>query len=303
MSAIAHIILLVNPNLYRPAIRSYALSVCTAAGMLGLMAAYAAGSTQHLKTSIYIFVLAFLVVMFIAVLFAVAGRKKGKKPRMTGDVADESAIEAGSGAGGGGDTATGALAEGPSDVAGGSASRGGDDEVAGKKKHAKCKYLMLLGILMASVTYQAGLDPPGGVWQSDGDGHTAGDPVLGTNRRLRYLFFFHCNSTSFVASIVVVVLLLPQRLMENGWWLMVTNTTMVLNLLGLLGAHAAGSSRGWETSGYVVALIIAALAYVAVHAIMSFFGRRGRTSSSHLQPDDVPQLKGSVGNQPHGVSV
>ncbi|TVU32709.1 hypothetical protein EJB05_24457, partial [Eragrostis curvula] len=306
MSAIAHIILLVNPNLYRPAIRSYALSVCTAAGLMGLIGAYAAGSTQHLKTSIYIFVLAFLVVMFIVVLLVV-GRKEDKKKkratRTSNNVADESAIEAGDAAGGGSTSAGAVTEERPTDEAGGA-----KDEEA-KKKHAMSKYLMLLGILMASVTYQAGLEPPGGMWQTDGDGHTAGHPVLGTNRRLRYLFFFHCNTTSFVASVVVVLLLLPEKLQENGWWLMVTNATIVLNLLGLLGAHAAGSSRGWETSGYVVALIILSVGYVVVHAFMrSFVGRIGRRNSSHPQRDDVApptQLKdqGSVGQQPPGVSV
>jgi hypothetical protein len=307
MSAIAHIILLVNPNLYRPAIRSYALSVCTAVGLLGLVGAYAAGSTQHLKTSIYIFVLAFLVILLMAVLFVVARRKKGKnKGKTTSNVvADESpAVEASGGGTGGGNPVAGDIAEPVAPRAGGAEV----DEVKAKERHAKCKYLMLLGILMASVTYQAGLDPPGGVWQSDGDGHAAGDPVLRTNRRLRYLFFFHCNSTSFVASVVVVVLLLPRQLMDISWWLTVTNVTIVLNLFGLLGAHAAGSSRGWETSGYIVAMIVAALAFVFVHVLTSCFGRtRGPRSSSHLPAGDVPpQLKepGSIGRrQPLEVSV
>ncbi|XP_004956124.1 uncharacterized protein LOC101760618 [Setaria italica] len=285
MSAIAHILLLVHPRLYRPAIRSYALSVCTAAGLLGLMAAYAAGSTQHLKTSIYIFVLAFLVVVFLAVLLFV-----GKK-MMTGDVGDEPATESGGAGGGGEETGT-------TDAA---IEAGGDgDKKCKDEKHAKSKYLMLLGILMASVTYAAGLEPPGGVWQSDGEGHTAGDSVLRTNRRLRYLFFFHCNSTSFVASILVVVLLLPQRLKQSGWWLTVTNMTVVVNLFGLLGAHAAGSSRGWETSGYAVALVVAALAFAVVHALMACFTRRGGTTSNP-QPDTKEQ--GSVGHQPLGASV
>jgi hypothetical protein len=36
---------------------------------------------------------------------------------------------------------------------------------------------MLLAILAASITYQAGISPPGGFW-SDNNGHQAGDPVF-----------------------------------------------------------------------------------------------------------------------------
>uniref|UniRef100_K3ZEJ7 PGG domain-containing protein n=1 Tax=Setaria italica TaxID=4555 RepID=K3ZEJ7_SETIT len=230
MLSIALIILLVNPNLYRPAIGSNALSVCTAAGMFGLIGPYAAGSTQHLKTSIYIFALAPLVLSFVIVLVAVFAMIYRKQEDETPETIDEE-----------------------------------------KLLHAKRKYLMLLGILVASVTYQAGLEPPGAVWQGGPD---AGDPVMHDNQRPRYLAFFYCNSTSFVASIVVIILLLPEWLHKEKWWLRVMNTTIVLDLLGLLIAYAAGSSRSWKTTGYVSALVIAVLAYSAVHVLLSCLSRR-----------------------------
>ncbi|CAD6254778.1 unnamed protein product [Miscanthus lutarioriparius] len=200
MLSIALILLLVNPNLYRPAIRTHALSVCTGVGLFGLMGAYAAGSTQHVKTSIYIFVL-------VAV---------------------------------------------------------------------------------------AGLEPPGGAWQNSSGGHEAGDPVMHDNRRPRYLAFFYSNSTSFMASVSVMVILLllvpPKQLVRNDhWhkrWLVVMNTTIVLDLLGLLGAYAAGSSRRWKTSVYVLLLVIAVLVYMAFHLLLSCIIRRRSRQSAQPSPGD-----------------
>jgi uncharacterized membrane protein YsdA (DUF1294 family) len=105
MLSIALIILLVNPNLYRTAIRSHALSVCTAVGLFGLMGAYAAGSTQHLKTSVYVFVLIAVVLVCIALLFLVflltSGGGRAKAPGQAGSRDDTAttqgtAMEAGS---------------------------------------------------------------------------------------------------------------------------------------------------------------------------------------------------------------
>ncbi|KAG2563669.1 uncharacterized protein LOC120645065 [Panicum virgatum] len=304
MLSIALIILLVNPNLYRPAIRSNALSVCTAAGMSGIMGAYAAGCTQHLKTSIYIFALAgfVLFVVIVAVVFWVfRDDDKGKPADGSSSSSSQGRAEKSS--------TNEDLEKGKNDDAGKKA----EEDEKEKRRHAKRKYLMLLGILVASVTYQAGLAPPGGSWQSDGGGHAAGDPVMHDNRRHRYLAFYYSNSTSFVASIVVIVLLLPQSLHKDdkwaAWWLGVMNTTIVLDLLGLLIAYAAGSSRSWKTAGYVSALVIAVLAYFVVHVAVSRFVRRGRgkqrdssgdgvDSTQHHQQQQQQQQKNGQAVQP-----
>ncbi|KAF7108053.1 hypothetical protein CFC21_108601 [Triticum aestivum] len=258
MLSIALIILLVNPHLYRPAIRSYALAVCTAAGMFGLIGAYAAGSTQHLKTSIYIFVLGVVVLFVIAALFLPFLDKKDTVSELKQENADKK----------------------------------------GKTEHAKRKYLMLLGILVASVTYQAGLDPPGGAWQHDSSWYDAGNPIMHDNRRPRYLAFFYSNSTSFVASIVVIVMLLPQWLDKNKEWsLKVMNTTIVLDLLALLVAYAAGSSRGWKTSVYVIALIIAVLAYVAIHIMLALLC--SRSHSAVIPRQRTPGAQANSQSQEH----
>ncbi|KAF7091748.1 hypothetical protein CFC21_094305 [Triticum aestivum] len=214
MLSISLIILLVNPNLYRPAIRSNALSVCMAVGLFCLMGAYAAGSTQRLKTSIYIFVLVGVVLLVVVGLLLVCllreqnndGSSAAVGPSISHEQKHEEEEE-----------------------------RKEDEEEM--KNHARRKYLMLLGVLVASVAYQVGLEPPGGAWQSSGNGYEAGDPVMHDNRRPQYLVFFYSNSFSFVASIVVIMMLLPHWLPNNKeeewekWSLRVLNWTILLDLV------------------------------------------------------------------------
>ena len=60
-------------------------------------------------------------------------------------------------------------------------------------------WLIVLATLAASVTYQAGLNPPGGFWQ-DSNGHLAGNPVLHDGPFVkRYLTFYYFNATAFAS--------------------------------------------------------------------------------------------------------
>jgi hypothetical protein len=77
-----------------------------------------------------------------------------------------------------------------------------------KAMYTTRKYMMMVSILVAGVTYQAGLTPPGGVWPESTDGHAAGDPVLHDTNKRRYRLFFDSNSVSFLTSLLVILLIL-----------------------------------------------------------------------------------------------
>ncbi|CAL4990863.1 unnamed protein product [Urochloa decumbens] len=135
------------------------------------------------------------------------------------------------------------------------------------------EYLVVVSIMAASVTYQAGLVPPGGAWPSDGPGHAAaGNPVLRDTDRRRYLAFSYCNSASFAASIVVNVLLLLDAIWPKRFPLSTRATYMVLvaDVLSLLLAYAIGSSRDrdWGSWVYVLAMAAIILVYIAVYMMM-----------------------------------
>uniref|UniRef100_A0A0E0LAL7 PGG domain-containing protein n=1 Tax=Oryza punctata TaxID=4537 RepID=A0A0E0LAL7_ORYPU len=322
MASIALIILLVNPNLYRPGIKCYALYVCMVAGMFGLMGAYAAGSSRHLRTSIYVLTLVGAIFALVA-LQVVIFWNRNRHAKTAGRNADSSAQEGGStdteasqpeplikGKGSSSqateitDIADAALRD--CDKGEGSFEQGGrrinyvtseprahgtgnrsslqeansEEDKSGSTDKDMREYLMLLGVLAASVTYQAGLKPPGGLWQENSNGHLAGHYILHDINKRRYYAFFYSNSISFMSSIVVIALLLPRMLnnLEIPVWPM--HTAILLDMLGLLCAYAAGSTMEWKTSRNIIALVIPVLVYMAAYAALSFFRKEDQKQIS-----------------------
>ncbi|KAK3128984.1 hypothetical protein QOZ80_6BG0469510 [Eleusine coracana subsp. coracana] len=141
-----------------------------------------------------------------------------------------------------------------------------DDPVTQRKKWFKEMrgWLMVLATVAASVTYQAGLNPPGGVWQdNDANGtHHAGDPVLRDEHHARYLTFFYFNATAFVTSLVIMVLLMSERFYFTEGKVFALFLTTIVDLASLIGAYIAGSTRYFSSCIYII--VITSVAFVAV---------------------------------------
>uniref|UniRef100_A0A0E0DWY1 PGG domain-containing protein n=1 Tax=Oryza meridionalis TaxID=40149 RepID=A0A0E0DWY1_9ORYZ len=106
-------------------------------------------------------------------------------------------------------------------------------------------WLMVLAVLAASVTYHAGLNPPGGFsWEhNDGEGHVAGTPVLQSNFPQRYTVFFYFNATAFVTSVMIIILLMNESFHHSEAKVVALEIIAVLDMAGLMGAYIAGSTR------------------------------------------------------------
>ncbi|XP_066370162.1 uncharacterized protein [Miscanthus floridulus] len=263
VSSVAITILLVNKESCEHGIKSYALRVCLVVGLLGLLIAYTAGSCRYRKQSIFVIVIAVAVLISLVIQVLLSSMYKMLRRPLakvmeclqqlmeylqrwvfrTEKVRREITSE--------------------------SLETKDFDEKKARKRH---KYLMLIAILAASVTYQAGLNPPGGFWSDDKHGlhgHFAGDPLLHDINHRRYKTFFCFNAISFMASIVVIMLLLSKSIRKKAVPLEVLLLIMILDLLSLMTAFAAGSCRRLSTSIYVFVLVAGVVIYLVFLIVLS----------------------------------
>ncbi|KAG0514002.1 hypothetical protein BDA96_10G151600 [Sorghum bicolor] len=265
------IIMLLSNTAVDHVVKSNALRLCVLVSLFGLMGAYAAGSCRDVRTSIYVFSLVGAVLLYLALQWIEPivtkpecieksiGWMRKKKTEVLQKLS--SFIVKGSGNPDDGKRTT---------LSGPNTQHTSNNFSDAKDDIQKLRtYLLLLGILAATVTYQAGLNPPGGFWTDSVDGHIAGDPILETMQPRRYKVFFYCNATAFVASLVIITLLQSQLITVSAMKRHILQTAMILDLFGLMGAYAAGSSRKFSTSLYVFVLVLLVFIYVVIHVLLS----------------------------------
>lgn len=120
---------------------------------------------------------------------------------------------------------------------------------------------MLLAAFLLSITYESGLNLPGGFWDYTNDGHSAGDPILSGDghHKARLTTFFICNSTAFMASLLVIMLLLSRKLHQQTARSREMCGCILVALVGLVGAYAAGSCREAGATTYVLLVVATSL--------------------------------------------
>ncbi|XP_047327173.1 ankyrin repeat-containing protein NPR4-like [Impatiens glandulifera] len=100
----------------------------------------------------------------------------------------------------------------------------GRDMARGEWLAKQQESLMVVASLIATMAFQAGVSPPGGVWQDDQNGHRAGEAVLAYNYPDTYPYFLRANTIGFVASLSTILLLisgLPFKKRSQMWILVV----------------------------------------------------------------------------------
>uniref|UniRef100_A0A8I6YBD2 PGG domain-containing protein n=1 Tax=Hordeum vulgare subsp. vulgare TaxID=112509 RepID=A0A8I6YBD2_HORVV len=137
------------------------------------------------------------------------------------------------------------------------------------------KYILLLATLVATVTYAAGFNPLGGVWQETvpSSDQLAGDSIIRTTSYGLYLVFFYCNATAFASSLVIIVhflFLFLTLLKKHQLQLKLLQAIMVVDLLSVMGAYAAGTCRDKTTTIYSSVLVVIVISYLTFQMVMAW---------------------------------
>ncbi|KAJ1700045.1 hypothetical protein LUZ63_008557 [Rhynchospora breviuscula] len=123
-------------------------------------------------------------------------------------------------------------------------------------------FLMVFATVMASVTYRAGLNPPGGFWADNIDGHKAGTSVFQDVFCTRNKIFHYFNTSSFMMSLFILLLAIKASINNSDVTKIMLHLAVLIDVITLIGAYIVGAYEDFQSSTYAVLLMLIVFIYL-----------------------------------------
>ncbi|KAF7081429.1 hypothetical protein CFC21_085367 [Triticum aestivum] len=135
-------------------------------------------------------------------------------------------------------------------------------------------WLLLLTSLVATVTFTAGLAPPGGFWDADdrANRHIADTSIMRDKFPRMYLVFYYSNTTAFFTSLMIIGMLAKN--VYNKETVVLKNRFFVA-LVGLcfmtLGtSYITGTWVSPRGGVYNIVMFVVVICYMTMHWVLDF---------------------------------
>ncbi|KAH7838194.1 hypothetical protein Vadar_023150 [Vaccinium darrowii] len=131
--------------------------------------------------------------------------------------------------------------------------------------------IIIVAVLMATIAFQAGVTPPGGVWQDNHDGHIGGEAVMAFNYPKLYEYFLRSNTIGFVASLSTILLIISELPFKKRPFMWILVMVMCLTITSMAFTYVFSIiviTPKWERKTLSRTIAVAIIAWSGVIAVL-----------------------------------